>query len=52
MTDKKKPKSPNERKAEERARKRKAGFILWHIWVKPEWKEPIKKFIESLGAKK
>jgi hypothetical protein len=48
MTYKKSPKTANERKADERARKRKAGYVLWQIWVRPEWKQAIKKLIEKL----
>jgi hypothetical protein len=43
-----KQKSANQRKAKERESKKRAGFVRMEIWIKPEWKEEIRKKIEEL----
>lgn len=48
MTNKKKPQTPAQRKASERARNRKTGLVPMHLWVKPEWKNPINDLIDQL----
>lgn len=43
-------KSANERKADERARMRAAGYVLKQIWVRPrQWKR-IKRYLERTIA--
>ena len=39
-----------DRKAKERALKRTQGLIRYEIWIKPEWKEKIIKYIRRLST--
>lgn len=38
----------NERKKKENDKKRADGYVPMLVWVKPEWKRDVKKFIEEL----
>jgi hypothetical protein len=42
--DKPKPVSGANRKASEKARRRKAGFVPMEFWVRPEHKEKLRAF--------
>ena len=46
-----KPKSPAERKAAERARKRKAGLVRLEEWVTPAERQALKLRLEYMRRK-
>ncbi len=42
------PKTPAERKRTVRANKRKAGYVLKQIWVKPAWWARLRELLAEL----
>ena len=43
-------KTPNQRKAAERARKRERGLIKVEYWIKPEHKDKLNRYVKRLSA--
>ena len=39
----------NTRKAQERARKRAAGFVKVEVWVKPEHAQKVREYVRKLS---
>jgi len=42
-------KTPAERKAEERQRKRKKGLVQVQLWIKPQYRERLFQIAEGLN---
>lgn len=45
------PKTPTEKQRTLRGNKRKAGYVLKHVWVKPEWWKEVQALISKLKDK-
>lgn len=39
------------REAKCKAKKKRAGLVQYQLWIRPEWKEILRKFIESLKSR-
>ncbi len=48
MASEKRKQQFRENQQSSRQAKRDAGLILWQIWVKPEWRQKIKDYIDKL----